>query len=109
MYSTFIVGQPLMVRLAINGSGGAETLLDLNALTGSGGLERIVPWSRLDIRSVGGLDVRWSAQSGEIAAGRYFTLPGGAINAIDGPGAFDRIYFLGGTAGADTVEIAVYR
>jgi len=109
MSATHVVGTPSMARLNINGSGGSETAFDIRFMTTHGGVESLVPWSRIDIRSFNNLDIQWAGVTGEIVAGRYNTLLGGAANSIDGPGSFGVLYFRGGTAAADIVEIAVYR
>jgi len=86
---------------------GETTLIDLDAVVQSGGTEAIRPASRIDIQAVAA-DLKVAYAAGEIAAGRYFTIPAGAIKTIDGPINIGRIF--GQATGSTTdVEVVVFR
>lgn len=105
-----VIGTPAATRLAINGSAGADVSFDFDLITTNTGVERIQPASRVDIRNVTGTDgTRIAGLAGEIAAGRYFTIPAGSVLSIDGPVSVSKLFFRNDAVGASTVEILVWR
>jgi len=93
-------------RIAVNGNAGAEVSVEFGAVPTQGNPLRIIPWSQIDIRPLA--DVRCAWIAGEIAAGRYFTVPAGSIRTIVGPGLSSRLFMLADGAGATTVEVEVF-
>ena len=94
-------------RVAVNGSAGADVSVDFSAVPTSGDVMRLVPWSQISIRPLTG-SVRCAWYSGEIAAGRYFIVPAGAVRDIEGPGVAAHLYMRMDGVGADTVEVEVF-
>lgn len=94
-------------RVAVNGNAGADVVVDFTQVPQAVGTISIVPWSEMDIRPTTG-SVRCAWLVGEIAAGRYFIIPIGAIRTIVGPGLASKLYLRMDGAGADTVEVEVF-
>ncbi len=105
-----MLAQPVAVRTASVLTTGETLILDLDAVTVATSVtERIMPASRVDIKGTVGNSMKLAFAAGEIAAGRYFTLPAGAVKSIAGePIVFRKIYAQANTA-TDVVEVIVYR
>lgn len=102
-----VIGSGVAKRNAAVATTGEATIIDLDAVVQSGGTEAIKPASRVDISPIS-FDLKVAYEAGEIAAGRYFTIPAGAIKTINGPCNFGKI-FGQATGTATDVEVIVYR